>query len=339
MNIDDILLLLSIMENEATCKQAREFINHRNDETLDELTSLITLSKPAERLAKLKDFMQEMNFEYVSVLNDNYPTLLREIYDYPLGLFVKGNVEILNTQHLAIVGTRKPTYDGKKMCDMIMKNLAGSDTTIVSGLAFGIDIIAHNSAMKYGLPTISVLPSSVTSPVPKTNIKVAKEILQNGGLLVSEKPPGYNVQHYSYVQRNRIISGMSSRTVIVEASLKSGTMTTARFALEQDREIYAVPGSISNPVAEGPNKLIYKGATPLYNAAILREDEIIDSKTNDKEYDTSNIIIKFLLENGKTDIDTLSEELEIQFNTLQVMLMELELSEIIGRNGAEIELL
>ncbi len=222
MKIDDMLLLISAMENESLIAKTRELINSCPENLLEEIYNIIEYDDKEKILENAKKIMKKDNFEYVSVLEDDYPKLLRKIYDYPLGLFIKGNRDLLNKNHVSIVGTRKITHDGKLMCQRVIKHLSEHNVTIVSGLAFGVDITAHSYAMEYNVPTISVLPSSVNSPVPRSNIRVAKEILNSGGLLVSEKPPGYLVLAHSFVQRNRIISGMSDRTLIVEAAEKSG---------------------------------------------------------------------------------------------------------------------
>ncbi len=330
MSIDDLLLLASIIENEKLFKTIRTLIDERSDCILQELNKVIKIEDKENLIKKAKYVMNRDNFEYVSILDDDYPSLLREITDYPLGLFIKGNRKLLNKKHLSIVGTRKPTFDGKKMCDMIVKHISTEDVTIVSGLAFGIDIAAHEAAIKYKVPTISVIPSSVNSPVPRTNINIAKSILKNGGLLISEKPPAYKVKSYSYVQRNRIISGMSDRTLIVEAAIKSGSLTTAKFALEQNRMVFAMPGSITNPVAEGTNMLIKQGACPVTKA---EDFYFIDNKKSNKQSTefNDNPIIEYLSKNGATDYEILVNEVNLDFTEIQVGLMELELEGVISR--------
>ncbi len=337
MDIDDLLLLLTIMDSEPAFKSTRKLIDDKFTSILDEIYNIIEFKDKEHLVEKAKYIMKRDNFDYVSVLDDDYPELLRKIPDYPIGLFVKGNRKLLNKKHVSIVGTRKPTYDGKKICDMVAKHLKDEDITIVSGLAFGIDITAHAAAMKYSIPTISVLPSSVNRPVPRTNIKVAKEILNSGGLLVSEKPPGYEVQNHSYVQRNRIISGMSDRTLIVEAAIRSGSLTTAKYALEQSRFVYAVPGSITNPVAEGTNLLIKQGAIPVtcgedfYHIDVQKVDKM-DEKFKD------NSIVQYLEKNGATELEEIFSEVEMDFSDLQVSLMELELEGVIVRSSNKIYL-
>ncbi len=332
MKIQDILLLLSIAETESILNKARDIINNRKENIEIELYNIIPFKNKIEVLNNYKEKMAKEKMQYVSVLEDDYPELLRQIHDYPLGLFIKGNRKILNRKHLSIVGTRKPTYDGIKMCNMIMNHLQNEDVTIISGLAFGIDIEAHKAAIKYKIPTISVLPSSIENPVPKTNIKISKSIIETGGLLISEKPIGYIVKNYSYVQRNRIIAGMSDRLLIVEASIKSGTMTTAKFAIEQNRDVYAMPGSITNPVSEAPNYLIYNGATPVYKPEHFYEIKNNKAPSINTKF-LNNPVYMYLKTKKIASIEDISIDLNININDIQVNLMELELDDIISRNN------
>ncbi len=337
MTIDDMLLLVSIMENEQSINIARKLIDEKFTTILDDIYELIEFKDKEHLVEKAKRIMQRDHFEYISVLDDDYPELLRKIPDYPIGLFIKGNRELLNKKHLSIVGTRKATYDGKRMCDMIANHLQSEDVTIVSGLAFGIDIAAHLAAIKYNVPTISVLPSSVNRPVPRTNLHIAKQILHTGGLLISEKPPAYKVKNYSYVQRNRIISGMSDRTLIIEAALRSGSLTTAKYALEQGRFVYAMPGSISNPVAEGTNMLIKQGAIPVTSAEDFYH---IDAKKESALYEKykDNLIIQYLIKHGAVEVEEIFGEVELDFADIQVGLMELELEGVVSRSSNRIYL-
>ncbi len=336
MKIDDMLLLISAMEDESLIARTRELINSCPENLLEEIYDIIEYKDKEKILENAKKIMKREHFEYVSVLEDDYPRLLRKIYDYPLGLFIKGNRKLLNKNHVSIVGTRKITHDGKIVCQRVIKHLAKQNVTIVSGLAFGVDITAHRYALEYKVPTISVLPSSVNSPVPRSNIKIAKEILSNDGLLISEKPPGYEVRPHSFVQRNRIISGMSDRTLIVEAAEKSGSLVTAKYALEQNREIYAVPGSITNPVAKGTNLLLKQGAIPVINGDDFYPVEDAEKNKSKEDVIKGSKVAMYLVEHGASDLDILYDSLDISFTALQVELMELELRGYVHRSNGKI---
>lgn len=189
---------------------------------------------------KLTNYMNIDDFiiKEISFDSGDYPDLLKNIKKPPRVLYARGNVDLLkNKQSIAIVGTRKPSNNGKLAAKKIARHYAEKNYVIVSGLALGIDAIAMKSALSAGAPVIGVLPSSLDNIVPKKNLKLAKEVLNNGGLLISENPEGSEVRNYHYINRNRIISGISSKTAIAETSIKGGTMHTFNFAKEQDRDI------------------------------------------------------------------------------------------------------
>lgn len=189
---------------------------------------------------------------------DNYPSLLKEIAFPPRGIYYQGNLfpEMIP---LAVVGTRKVSDYGRIVTEKIVKELIPYNILIVSGLAYGVDTIAHYTAVKNGGKTIAVLGSGLDHISPASNLRLAQKIIHQGAL-VSEYPLG-TISYPSYFPwRNRIISGLSRGTLVIEAPKKSGALITARFALEQNREVFAIPGSIFNSNSEGTNKLIQQGA-------------------------------------------------------------------------------
>jgi DNA processing protein len=194
--------------------------------------------------------------------NDNYyPKQLKQIYDFPPLLFVIGNTEILNSNQLAIVGSRRPSKLGAIDAQQFSKDLADKGFTITSGLASGIDTFAHIGALESSSKiTIAVLAHGLDSLYPKRNQALAASIVNQGGALVSEFPVGVTPRPEYFPRRNRIISGMSEGVLVVEAAVKSGSLITAYSALDQNREVFAIPGSIHNPVAKGCHKLIQNGA-------------------------------------------------------------------------------
>lgn len=187
------------------------------------------------------------------------PARLKEIYNPPKQLFYKGNKNCLQKTCISIVGTRKYTEYGEFMTKKLVEELAVLDITIVSGLAIGIDTIAHESAIKHDLPTVAVLGSGLDNIYPIVNQKLAHEITQSG-LLLSEYEPHKGPINFHFPQRNRIISGLSVATIIIEAPEKSGALITARFALEQGREIFVVPGDADRTNSKGIINLLQRGA-------------------------------------------------------------------------------
>lgn len=191
--------------------------------------------------------------------DENYPYLLREIPDPPLFLYVKGNVEALHFPQIAMVGSRNPSHSGNENALEFSASLAKIGFCISSGLAIGVDTCAHLGALKNGGKTIAVLGSGLEDIYPKQNTKLAEEIIRQGAL-VSEFPLTASPKPWHFPRRNRIISGLSLGVLVVEASLRSGSLITARLASEQGREVFVIPGSIHNPLAKGCHQLLRHGA-------------------------------------------------------------------------------
>ncbi len=236
------------------------------------------------------------NIALVEIKNKNYSKLLSEIYNPPTLLFCKGNVSLLNTICLSIVGTRKNTSYGQQACNKLCLDLIRNNFTIVSGLALGIDSIAHNIAVNNNGKTIAVLGSGInkTSIYPASNRYLADKIISNNGLIISEFSLGASPSRYSFPMRNRIISGLSIATLVIEAAQKSGALITAHYALEQNRDVFAVPGNIFSKTSIGANKLIKQGATPVNSAEEILET--LDLKHFNSYIDNKKIIPKTLEE-------------------------------------------
>ncbi|MBO4292929.1 MAG: DNA-processing protein DprA [Clostridia bacterium] len=201
----------------------------------------------------------------ISILDENYPELLKSIYDPPKCLYVVGNIEILNSPGIAIVGCREATEYGKKAAMYFSYNLAKQGITIVSGLARGIDSYSHIGALQAKGNTIAVIGSGLDIIYPKENEQLAKKIIEQGGAIISEYPLGTRPTQDHFPARNRIISGLSKAVLVVEAKEKSGSLITADFAMEQGKEVYAVPGNINSLNSVGTNNLIKDGAIPVSN--------------------------------------------------------------------------
>lgn len=201
------------------------------------------------------------NVKILTFWDNDYPTLLREIYIPPLGIYVKGDTKCFNERtNLAVVGSRHPTDYGERAVEKIIRELNGVDVNIISGLAIGLDSCSHKNALKFGLKTIGVIGSGFAHFAPKRNIWLAKEIIKNGGAVVSEYPICFTPEKYYFIERNRIITGMSKGVLLVEAKRKGGTMASARFAEEQNRDIFVIPNNILIENGEGTNWLIKEGA-------------------------------------------------------------------------------
>ena len=211
-----------------------------------------------------------MKIEELTINLKQYPNKLKQIYDPPAKIYILGNKELLYKKSVAIVGARKSTIYGRKIAYNISKELNKKGVVIISGLALGIDTYAHLGALEGG--TIAVLGSGIDKIYPKENIELARKIVKNGGCIISEYPIGTMPQKQYFPQRNRIISGLSNGVLVVEATKKSGALITADFALEQGKEVFAVPGDITRTESEGCNELIKDGAI-----LVASEKEILEN--------------------------------------------------------------
>lgn len=193
--------------------------------------------------------------------DDGYPKLLKEIYDPPFCIFAHGEMENINFP-LAVVGTRKYTTYGKQMAEELVAGLALQGIEIVSGLALGIDGIAHEAALQNNGRTIAVLGSGINKShiYPAAHKQLAERIIENGGAVISEYPPGTIPSRFTFPRRNRIIAGMSMGTLLIEAPEDSGALITCQSALDSSREVFAIPHNLTSPTAAGPNNLIKNGA-------------------------------------------------------------------------------
>ena len=192
--------------------------------------------------------------------DEAYPGRLLEIYDPPAVLWVRGDAKLLERPGIAVVGTRHPTPYGVGMAEMLSRDLANRRMTILSGMARGVDSAAHKGALDAGGKTVAVWGTGIDVVYPKENKKLAERIVASGGAIVSELPLGTFPAPQNFPLRNRILSGMSVGVLVVEGGEYSGTRITARCAMEQNRDVYAVPGNVTNKIAWGPNTLIKQGA-------------------------------------------------------------------------------
>ena len=219
----------------------------------------IMISKNEEILNYHIKYMKENNIKIININEREYPQALKEIYDPPISLYVKGNIEKLNNKNIGIVGCRECTIYGKKSAEYFAYNLSKQNINIVSGLAKGIDSYAHLGSLNTG-NTIAVLGNGLDIIYPKENLELANEIIKRGGTIISEYPCGTKPDKMKFPARNRIISGISSGIIVIEAKEKSGTLITVDFALEQGRDVFVVPGNINSINSVGTNDLIKQGA-------------------------------------------------------------------------------
>jgi len=229
-------------------------------------------SLSACELEKSLNWLAQPSNHLIIASDPAYPAPLRAIPDFPGAIFVKGNPATLATQQLAVVGSRAHSWYGERWGRIFCEELARAGLTITSGMALGIDSVAHRAALQVNGKSIGVLGNGLYSLYPRKHASLAAEVIESGGALVSEFPLATTPKPGNFPRRNRIISGLSRGVLVVEAALRSGSLVTARIALEQGRDVFALPGPIGSPGSEGPHWLIKQGAIPVTSA-----DEILEN--------------------------------------------------------------
>lgn len=274
--------------------------------------------------------------EIVKLSEDEFPKQLLETPEPPKELWRIGSLPSPETTLLTVVGARKYSHYGKEACETLIAGLAGYDIAIVSGLAIGIDTIAHRAALRAGLPTLAVPGSGLDTRVlyPRSNLQLAKEIVHEGGALLSEFSPTTPAAPWTFPKRNRIMAGLAKATLVIEAEKRSGTLITSRLATDYNRDVLAVPGEIFSPLAEGPNMLIALGATPIHESAdILRALGFSSELEGNSERDYST-----LSKEERAVIDALNypkyreqliSELELTPSEGNILLMKMEIAGLI----------
>lgn len=275
----------------------------------------------------------DKNIKLVSYEDDAYPQKLRDIEDPPYFLFCKGDVSLLNRKSIAVVGSRMPSSYGKIVTERFVKDLAENGVVVISGLAYGVDSIAHRKTLEVNGQTIAVLGGGFDKVYPSQHTDLAREIAEKG-LLITEYSPAVLPTKYSFPQRNRIVAGLSDGVLITEAGAKSGTMITKDFALDNGISIYAVPGNITSEKSEGTNNIIAhsQGMCVLSGKDIL-EDLGITQNQNKRNFQLTfeEQMIYDLLCEGEKDVDFLCEKTKIEINRLNGLLVALEIRDIIKK--------
>lgn len=280
---------------------------------------------------------------------EEFPRALLEIPQPPEELYIRGVLPDESRVFLTVVGSRKNTSYGKEVCERLIEALKDYPVVIVSGLALGIDSIAHRKAIDVGLPTMS-FPGSGLLPealYPSSNIKLAEIIEESGGCLISEFKPDMKSTQYSFPQRNRLMAGISKAILIIEAQEKSGTLITARLGLDYNRDILAVPGRIDWPTARGTNKLIRAGATPITGPEDLLEALGFEVKTSEEKQqklfaecsEDEKKVLNILIEPKSRDelIRELSASWRMSTPTANALLSIMELKDLIKELGGYIQ--
>jgi len=282
-----------------------------------------------------------MSFPCVQISRSQHPTLLHEIPEPPKELYLRGALPENNLKLIAIVGSRKYSTYGKQVVDHLVAGLTGYNVGIVSGLALGIDALSHEAALQHNLYTLAIPGSGLNDSVmyPARNKPLARRILERGGGLLSEFEPSFKATKWSFLQRNRIMAGITSATIVVEATERSGTLVTARLAVDYNRELMVVPGNIFSQNTRGPHQFLKLGAMPVTDASDIIELLQL-TKQADKpkplNYQLSPAeerLLRVLSE--PKDITTIASALESSVPEINIALSMLEIKGLIRVEGAQ----
>ncbi len=283
--------------------------------------------------------LKKLDSGYITIFDKFYPDILKQVNDSPIVLYAKGNLEILNKKSIAVVGSRKFSDYGRYCAYEFSKLLVENNLCVVSGLALGIDSIAHKGALSSGGMTTAVIGSGLDQIYPASNFALSQEIIQKGGIVVSEFPPGTPPLKYNFPIRNRIIAGLSMGVLVIEAVKKSGSLITAYCALDYNRDVFAIPGNINSVNSEGTNELIKEGAklvTCIDDILIDLNLEKIEKSEKAKAIipDTpEEKIIYDLLCTGKKSVDKLVIDSNLNIVIISSLLSMMEIKGLIIKDS------
>lgn len=298
-------------------------------------------SLPPELCQKLKLAWQDENFLWVedqikkhairiiSYRDEDYPESLQSIGDKPFQIYIQGDIRITQRTCLSCVGTRRHSVYGKRAVTQLLENLKDYPITLVSGMAIGIDGEVHRLALKVGLPTVAVLGGGLDLYEPLMHGPLGEEIAKKG-CIISEYPPGVRPEKYHFLERNRIIAGLSRGTIVVEGKAVSGSLVTAKFALAYGREVGAVPGDIFSSSAQGPHLLLRDGAWPIISPQDVHA-LIGLPPFNSKTRPPWNSVHALLREKQQT-LEAIQQALQLSLSEIQQQLTNLELEGIVALN-------
>jgi len=276
--------------------------------------------------------------EIVTYLDNSYPEILRQIPDYPTVLYCCGNINLLREKHfVAMVGSRRATDYGLLVAKKFSAKIAGAGAVIVSGMALGIDGMCHRGALSVNGKTIAVLGTAIDNLYPKENEALGKKIVESGGCVVSEYPPGYWTNKFNFPMRNRIIAGLSSATVVIEAAENSGALITAGLTLDYNRNLYAVPSDIGKLSGQGTNRLLLQGAICLISPQVIIEDLGLSGAVQNIKLTVQEAKIIEVIRSGCDNFDKITNKLKIKSNELNVLLAGLEIRGLIKKSADKIQ--
>lgn len=290
---------------------------------------------------KYLELIEKSGIKWITIFNEDYPKLLKEIYDPPIIFYFKGEILLTDNKAIAVVGTRKMTGYGKLVTEKLTKELVEAGITIVSGLARGVDSQAHKTTVEGGGRTLAVLGGGLNYIFPPENISLAEKISSGFGAIISEFPPDHPSLPGNFPARNRIISGLSKAVLVTEAAEDSGSLITARLALEQGRDVFAVPGPITSDLSKGPAYLIKQGARLVTSGEEILEELGIEKgqgigikyQGKVKLTQEENKILESL-QNENKHVDGICQELKMPASRVAAALIKMEIQGLVRNLGA-----
>lgn len=318
-------------------------VSNKELENVGLTTRLVNLFDNFRKRTNPDTFFKSLADRKIGFLTKNnslYPDLLKDIEDSPVVIFYRGNCSILGSDGIAIVGSRKVTQYGREVTKRFSQELSNSGFNIISGLAFGVDYVAHRSTLDTDGTCIAVLASGLDDITPRSNKTLGEEIIKSGGVIISEYPPKTTPKRQFFPFRNRIISGLSRAVIVVEGRLKSGTLHTAKAAANQGRPVFAIPGQIYSPNSEAPHYLIQNGSHIAFshldilselgrdnlqikiNTAVLPQDDLEENICN-------------ILENEELSIDELARISNVEVSVISAKLTFMEMKGMVKNIGTQ----
>lgn len=294
----------------------------------------------------IDEYLQKLNkqkISFVCLIDKEYPPLLNKIPNPPIVLYAKGNLKLLGLQKIAIVGTRHITAYGRQITEMFAEKLSSVALVVVSGMAYGVDGVAHKATLEAGGATIAVLGNGVDLPYPRENEKLYEEILDSGGLILSEYPPGEPPSAGSFPSRNRIVAGLSLGVLVTEGASDSGSLITANYGLEFGRKVFAIPGPITSQLSAAPLRLIEKGA----KLVVSPEDILRNLQLPISNFQLNKNVSKFkdlsleekkiveLIENEPIHFDEIVRRLKLDPSKIGTILSMMEIKGLVKSSGSK----
>lgn len=285
------------------------------------------------------DKLKNLGIDYITIDEGDYPQNLLDLTNSPIVLYKKGEIKSSDTNAVAIVGTRKMTSYGREVAERFAGELASMGVTIVSGLARGVDTVSHRTALDVGGRTIAVLGCGLDIVYPPENIQLAKRIVEENGVMLSEYPLGYPALRNNFANRNRIVSGLARAVIVIEGERKSGTLLTASHAAEQGRQVFAIPGQITSPMSGAPHFLIKNGAKMATNVQDILEELDMQLKVNKDEVekvlpsDKEEEKLLDVLANEPLHLDEIARILKVSVNNVSARLTIMELKGMVKNIG------